>query len=72
MEVLGRTLMLAGACLLLVGLLLVFAPKLPLLGKLPGDLQFDRGGVRFTLPITTSLLLSFGLSLLLWLFSKQR
>lgn len=71
-EVLGRALMLLGACLLGVGLLLLFAPKLPLLGKLPGDLTFDRGGVRFHLPLASSLLVSLVLSLVLTLLSKLR
>jgi hypothetical protein len=63
---------LTGVLLLLVGLLLQFGPSLPLLGKLPGDLRFDRGGVRFYFPLTTCLLLSAVVSGLLALFSKLR
>lgn len=72
MASLGRLLMLTGGLMLVVGLLLTLAPQIPLLGKLPGDLQIERGGLRITFPITTCLLLSLALTLLLNLFSKLR
>ena len=72
MEILGRTLMVAGAALLVVGLLLHWNPSLPLLGKLPGDIRVERPGVRLYFPLTTCLLLSLLLSLCLWGLSKLR
>jgi hypothetical protein len=72
MEFLGRSLMIAGAALLVVGLALYLSPSLPLLGKLPGDLRIERPGFRFYLPLTTCLLLSLFLSLGLWVLSKLR
>jgi hypothetical protein len=72
LEPLGRTLLLLGAVLLAVGLLLTFAPQLPLLGKLPGDIRIERPGLRIYFPLATSLLISAVLSLLLHLFSKLR
>lgn len=71
-EPFGRTLMILGALLLLVGALLAFAPQIPVLGKLPGDIRIERGGFRFYLPITTCVLLSLGFSAILWLLSKLR
>jgi Protein of unknown function (DUF2905) len=38
------------------------------LGRLPGDLVIDRGGVVIYLPITTAVLVSLLLSAVLWLF----
>ncbi len=38
------------------------------LGRLPGDLVIDRGGVVIYLPITTAVLVSLLLSALLWFF----
>jgi len=67
----GRFLMAAGLILVAVGALLEFAPWLRL-GRLPGDISFGSGNVRFYFPIVTSLLLSVALSLLLWLFSSFR
>jgi hypothetical protein len=72
MEFLARTMMIAGAALLVVGLLLYLSPSLPLLGKLPGDLRIERPGFRFYFPVTTCLLLSLLLSLCLWGLSKLR
>ena len=72
MEPLGRTLIVAGLLLAGLGLLLTFAPGIPLLGKLPGDIRIERDGFRFYFPLTTCLLLSGGVTGLFWLISKLR
>ena len=72
MDAIGRSFVLLGIVLVVVGFLLSAAPSLPWLGKLPGDLRFEWGGFRVYLPLTTSLLLSVALSLLLQLFAKLR
>ncbi|MCX4084211.1 DUF2905 domain-containing protein [Rickettsia hoogstraalii] len=40
------------------------------LGRLPGDLFFQKGNFSFFLPLTSCLLLSVFISLLLFLFNK--
>ena len=40
------------------------------LGRLPGDLVIDKGGVVAYLPITTAIVVSVLLSLVLWLFRR--
>jgi Protein of unknown function (DUF2905) len=55
--------------LLFIGLLWPWLSKLGL-GRLPGDLVFERGGVRFYVPVMTCLVISIVLSLLLWLFNR--
>jgi hypothetical protein len=72
METMGRTLVLLGVVMVVVGFLLSTAPGIPWLGKLPGDLRFETSGYRIHLPLTTSLLLSVVLSLLLGLLAKLR
>ena len=72
MEPLGRILVLSGLLLVVVGLLLYAAPSVPFLGKLPGDIRIERPGFRFYFPITTCILISVGISLLLWALSKLR
>ncbi|MFZ2017464.1 MAG: DUF2905 family protein [Methyloceanibacter sp.] len=42
-----------------------------LLGRLPGDLVIDQGGVVIYAPITTAILVSLLLSLVLWLFRRS-
>ena len=69
-DAIGRSFVLLGIVLVVVGFVLSTAPGIPWLGKLPGDLRFDWSGVRVYLPLTTSLLLSVALSVLLRLFSK--
>ena len=70
---LGRTLILLGGLLVLVGAFFLFGGKLPLrLGHLPGDLVHRGEHTTFYFPIVTCLLLSVGLSLLIWLISHFR
>ncbi|MCY4107818.1 MAG: DUF2905 domain-containing protein [Chloroflexi bacterium] len=60
---LGVLLILAGAVLLAVG-------KLPGLGRLPGDLAIERGGIRFFFPIVTMLVVSVVLTVIANLFLR--
>jgi hypothetical protein len=67
---LGRFLILTGVVLVLVGVVLVLAPKIPWLGKLPGDIVWRRGNFTFYFPLGTSILLSVLLTLLLYLLRR--
>jgi hypothetical protein len=70
-EHLGKILASLGALLLVVGLVLwLVADKLPWAGRLPGDIRIERPGFQFYAPLMTSLLLSVGLTLALWLWHK--
>ena len=70
---LGRTLLILGATLLAAGALLYFSGRLPFrLGRLPGDIIHRGENTTFYFPITTSIALSVGLTLLLWLISHFR
>jgi hypothetical protein len=68
----GRGLVVAGIMLVLVGVLLVFFDKIPLLGKLPGDITIKKDNVQIFIPITTSILLSLLLTVVLWLVSHVK
>ena len=72
MQFLGKSLVLFGVILALVGLLLVFSDKIPWLGKLPGDIHIKRENFEFWFPITTSVVLSVVLSLILWVIAYFR
>ncbi|MCC6847666.1 MAG: DUF2905 domain-containing protein [Deltaproteobacteria bacterium] len=67
---LGRTLVLLGLVLVVAGLVVSFAPRIPWLGKLPGDFTFRSGGFTVYVPLATCLLLSLLLSLLSYLFRR--
>lgn len=66
----GRTLLLFGALLLLVGGALLLAEKLGL-GRLPGDVVVERKNFRFYAPIATSIVVSLVLTLLANLFLRR-
>ena len=51
--------------------LLQFAPNLPWLGKLPGDIRIERPGFTFVFPLATCLLISIVLTLISTLFSRR-
>ena len=72
MEPLGRTLMLVGLVLLVAGAVVYFAPSIPLLGRLPGDLRIERPGFRLYFPIATCIVVSLVVSVLLALVSRLR
>lgn len=55
---LGRVLLLLGILIAAIGLALVFADRIPLVGRLPGDLTLGGDGWTVYIPIGTSILLS--------------
>ena len=61
----GRMLVVIGLVIAGLGLVLAFADRVPLLGRLPGDLSFSGDGWAVYIPIATSLLLSVVLTLAL-------
>ena len=68
---LGRSLIAIGLLIALVGVLLVIGQKLGL-GRLPGDLVFERKNVSVSFPIVTSIVLSIVLTLLANAFLSRR
>ena len=67
----GRLLIIAGVLIVVVGLALTFGPRIPFLGRLPGDIAIDRGNVHIYFPIVTCLLLSVLLTLILSIFVRR-
>jgi hypothetical protein len=70
MSEIGRPLIVVGAVLLVLGLFLTFGPRIPGLGRLPGDIVWRRGNTTVYFPLVTCLVLSLVLSLLFALFRK--
>lgn len=67
---LAKMLILFGIILVAVGVVLLLAPKIPWLGKLPGDFVYRGERVTFYFPLATSILLSVILTLILNLLRK--
>jgi len=66
----GKTLIYFGLFLVVVGVLLSMAGRLPWLGNLPGDISIQRGRFTFYFPITTCVLISLIVSLVLYFFRR--
>lgn len=67
----GRFLIIVGIVLVILGLAWPLVAKLGL-GRLPGDIVWQRGNTRVYFPIVTSIVLSVALSLILYLVSRWR
>ncbi|EGD52193.1 hypothetical protein TheetDRAFT_0912 [Thermoanaerobacter ethanolicus JW 200] len=65
----GKMLIFMGAILILIGVLFSVGSKIGL-GRLPGDIVYQKGNFTFYFPIMTSLLLSLFLTLIFWLFRR--
>jgi Protein of unknown function (DUF2905) len=67
---LGRTLIVLGAVILVIGVVVSLGARIPWLGRLPGDIVWRRGNTTVYLPIVTCLLLSLLLTLILSLIRR--
>ena len=74
-ETMGRILLVGGVLLAVVGLLVIGAGRLGLpLGRLPGDINVQRGGLTVFIPLVSCLLASVVLTvivnLVLWILRR--
>jgi hypothetical protein len=67
---LGKGLIYLGLLLVVIGVILTFAGKLPWLGRLPGDLSIERENFSFYFPLATCILISVIISLVLYFFRR--
>lgn len=74
MDGVGKTLVFLGAGIMLLGAILWLGKGLPWLrlGRLPGDIAYQKYGVSVFFPITTMILISVVLTLVLWLIAALR
>ena len=70
---LGKLLLVAGVVMVGAGALLLFGGRLPFrLGRLPGDIVHQGRHGSFYFPVVTCLLLSLGLTLIMWIVNFFR
>ena len=67
----GRMVLILGLVIVAVGALMVFAGRVPFLGRLPGDIAVQRGSWSFYFPLATSIVLSLVLTVVLNLFARR-
>lgn len=66
----GKTLIILGALFVVVGAFMLWGGDRIPLGRLPGDINFERNGVRFSFPIVTCVVVSIILSVLFSIFRR--
>ncbi len=68
---LGKILVWTGLVLVALGVVLWLGPRVPWLGRLPGDIRIERENFRFYFPLTTCILVSIVVTLILWLLRRR-
>lgn len=66
----AKILITVGVIFIAMGILLLLLGKLPLIGRLPGDIYIRKGNFTFYFPLVTSIILSIILSILFNLLRK--
>lgn len=67
----GKTLMMFGIILLVIGAIFYFGGKFGSFGRLPGDIHVERENFSFHFPIVTSIIVSIIATILLNLFTRR-
>jgi hypothetical protein len=67
----GKSLVVMGLVVALVGVVLMLAGRVPWLGRLPGDIYVQRANWSFYFPLMTSIIVSVILTALFWLFGRR-
>ncbi len=71
-SMIGKLLILFGLILIVLGAILMIAPHIPFLGKLPGDIRYEGKSVHFYFPIVTCIVISVLLTLIFSFFNWMR
>ena len=67
----GKMFIIAGLLFIILGLIMVLAPHVPLVGRLPGDFHVKGKNYNVYFPLASSIILSILLTLLLNLFLRK-
>ena len=71
-EPLGRGLVIIGLFITVLGAIMLLTPRVPWLGRLPGDIVIHREDLTIYIPITTMFIVSVLLSVVLNLIGRGR
>jgi hypothetical protein len=67
----GKIILILGIIMVVIGFFIMKGYRIPLLGKLPGDISINRENFTFYFPITTSILISLILTILFFILRKH-
>jgi hypothetical protein len=68
--IMGKMLIVMGIILVVIGIIMTVGPKIPWIGKLPGDISVQRENFSFYFPLTTCIIISIILTFLFYLLRK--
>ena len=68
----AKIIILIGVVLIVIGLMMLYAGKVPFLGKLPGDIVIRKKNFTFYFPLASGIVLSILATLILYLIGRQR
>jgi len=71
MNTISKALIIFGIIFILAGIAFQFGPRIPWLGRLPGDIYIKRENFSFFFPLTTCIIISIVGSLIFYLFGKR-
>jgi hypothetical protein len=71
MASMGKLLIIGGIVMVVVGLFLTFGPRIPWLGRLPGDIRVEGKSGSFYFPVVTCIVISVVLSIIMNLFGRR-
>lgn len=71
-QTLGKMIIVLGIFLVVIGVIIILAPKIPYIGRLPGDIYIKRDNFVFYFPLVSSILVSIILSLILYFIFGKR
>jgi len=70
MEGMGKSLVIIGLIFIAIGIAIAFGPRIPFIGKLPGDIYIKKDNFTFYFPLATSVLISVIITFVMYLFRK--
>ncbi|MDP2690189.1 MAG: DUF2905 domain-containing protein [Deltaproteobacteria bacterium] len=68
---LGKTFIIIGLVIVAAGIIVTIAPRVPFLGRLPGDIYYKKDNFVFYFPVATSILISVIASLVLYFLTRR-
>ncbi len=71
MNEIAKFIILSGIILIFIGLGIMFLPKIPFIGRLPGDIIIKKHNFTFYFPLASSIILSIILTIIFYLIGRH-
>ncbi len=71
MNEIAKLIIFSGIVLVAIGLSIMFMPKIPFIGRLPGDIIIKKDNFTFYFPLASSIILSIILTIIFYLIGRR-